>query len=815
MFNKKMIALSVAATMMSMAAQAQDAQQAEQEEIEEVVATSAGIAYANNATTEGMVKQQSDMTSVLSVVDNIPGVVINEGDAFGGDDWSTTISMRGFQVSLDEQQIGMTIDGMPNGNSNYGGGAKANRYIDTLNTGGVAVSQGTADIASRSHEALGGTIDFQTDDPVDYERLRVNSSRGDNSAEKSFIRYDTGEILNNTFAWVSLSSANSKSWIDESGESNRDHLAAKFISDQGALNLTGYLSIDDTHEDNYQRVSKAQFEADAEWDRLTNDWTGVPYIDQSYRRGWSTTRQNTFGYLKAAMEVSDNFNLKTGIYLHKNSGRGDWVPPYVQNVTTDASGNSELASNPNTVRGGSPIKDDADTPNGRIYYVDAQGNALQPDLTLPGCADGSMNFPYGGTQGDITKSEGDEKYLEEVMDKRGADPACYPAGSIPVGSYRHTHYHKQRVGLTADVEWVQYFGDVENVVTAGVWLEQAKREERRDWHKIIDSRSSYHFDDKPYWEQHAWELPTTSVKYYLQDEFTVGNLTANIGLKQFLVEIEKRDMHQGNKKVESVNSDSDVLWSAGVVYQMPIDGLEVFAGYAQNFAAIKDSVLEDDVDLSKIEPETADNYDLGARYFGDGLELTATYYQAKFDNRLFFLSADNPETGIDFDGAKGRWLNAGGIESEGLEMSLRADLNDNLQLYSSYTHNKSEYVGSGNRAFDKEAGIVPGNDVAASPENMVVVSLDGTRGKYLGGISSKWVGKRWMDRANTTKVDDYLVTDLYAGVKMDTGSDFIQGVDIRMTVNNLFNERYIGGISGGSGWLGAPRTAALSVTADF
>ena len=791
MFNKKLIAMSVAATMVSMAAQAQDAEQKLQddEEIEEVVATSAGITYANNVATEGMVKQQSDMTSVLAIVDNIPGVMINEGDAFGGDDWSTTISIRGFQVNLDEQQIGMTVDGMPNGNSNYGGGAKANRYIDTLNIGGVDVSQGTADISSRSHEALGGTIDFKTDDPVDYERLRVNTSRGDNNAEKHFIRYDTGEIFNNTFAWVSLSSSNVDAWIDESGEANRDHLAAKFISNVNGVDLTGYLSIDDTHEDNYQRVSLAQFEADAEWDRLTGDWTGVPYIDQSYRRGWSTVRKNTFGYLKAAMDLSDDFSLKTGIYLHKNSGHGDWVPPYIQDVTDDgAEGHSEIQSNPNTVKGG-------DT-NGRIYFVDANGNSLQP---IDGC-ESSLTFPYGG---------GGAVY----------DPACYADGAIPVGSFRHTHYHKQRLGLTADIEWVQYFGDVENVVTAGVWYEQVNREERRDWHKIIDSRSSYHFDDKPYWEQYSLEFPTTSIKYYLQDEFTVGDLTANVGVKQFLVDIDRKDHHQGGKTTDSLNSDSDLLWSAGVVYQLPAEGMEVFAGFAQNFAAIKDSTMEQGDDFKGLDPENADNFDLGLRYFGDNTDLSLALYHIEFDNRLYFLSADNPVDGVDFDGADGIWMNGGGIESQGLELSVTSELNDNLKFYAAYSYNESEYVGTGNAGEDaalkKDAGIESGNEVAGTPEEMLVLSLDGTRGKYLGGVSSKWISERWMDAANTTRVPDYIVTDLYAGVKMETGSEFIQGLDIRMTVNNLFNERYIGGITGGAGWLGAPRTAALSMTADF
>ena len=58
--------------------------------------------------------------------------------------------MRGFQVQLDEAQIGTTIDGFPNGTSDYWSGSKANRFIDQPNMGGVEVSQGTADIASRS-----------------------------------------------------------------------------------------------------------------------------------------------------------------------------------------------------------------------------------------------------------------------------------------------------------------------------------------------------------------------------------------------------------------------------------------------------------------------------------------------------------------------------------------------------------------------------------------------------------------------------------------------------------------------------------------
>ena len=296
--------------------------------------------YAYSSIHETRLKQQNSMTSVLAVVNNLPGVLINEGDVFGGDDWSTTVSIRGFQLSLDEQQVGITVDGIPNGNSKYGGGAKANRYIDSPNLGGVLVSQGTADIASRSNEALGGTLNFLTQDPLHEQRIRVSATMGEYASRKFYGRYDTGTVMANTQAWISVSTADNKVWIDESGEAGRDHLAAKVVSQLDRVRLTGYVSWDDVHEDNYQRITLDQFAENPDWDRLTGAWTGVPHIDQAYRRGWSTLRENLFGYGRAEFSFGPvEFNVAG--YFHTNEGRGDWLPPYVVDVTADGAGSAQ------------------------------------------------------------------------------------------------------------------------------------------------------------------------------------------------------------------------------------------------------------------------------------------------------------------------------------------------------------------------------------------------------------------------------------------------------------------------------------------
>ena len=745
--------------------------------IEEVTVVGKSVSYANNEVAEEMKKQQSAMTSALAVIDNLPGVLINEGDTFGSDDWSTTVSIRGFQLSLDEQQIGITVDGIANGNSNYGGGAKANRYIDTENLMGVEVSQGTADVASRSNEALGGTLNFTTINPGEKEQMVISLSSGDFDAKKYFVRYETGEILKDTYAWISASSSSNTDWITGTAENERDHYAAKFVSKlTNELELVGYASFDEVHEDNYQRVSKAQFEQEPGWDRLTGEWTGIPYVDQVYRQGWSTLRENFLTYLQANYKTT-NLEVSANVYYHDNEGRGDWVPPYVVDVKDNGSaGHSELISG-QTVKGGSPL--------GRIYFVDSDGNSVAP---INGCKS-SITSPYGGAGPEY-------------------DPNCYEAGAIPVGSYRHTHYGKERLGFNADFVYYGRIQDMDNTIRGGIWWEDYERHEWRDWHKIIDSKTSYHFDHTPYWVQYDLNFNVDTTMFYLEDELDMGFARVRLGAKKFLVDLERMNNFD-NSDTRKLDSDSDVLFSAGIVVPFGIEGLEAFAGFAENFAAIKDTVLEREASaLTNISPETAENIDVGLRYSSTKFDASLTYYSIEFDNRLTFIAPDSPD-GIDFlIGTNGSYVNVGGIESDGLEASLTYYVNNDWSVYGSYTTNDSTYVG-GNSSYPA------GNTVFGSAEDLAVVSIDWQRNNYFAGLSTKWVGDRWLDAANTARVDAYVVADFYAGVTVDRPVQGIESMDIRVTINNINDESYLGGIAGGSAWIGAPRTAAANITLKF
>jgi outer membrane receptor protein involved in Fe transport len=745
----------------------------------DIVVVGQSVSFANTQVTEAMIDRQSALTSVNDVLNELPGVLVTEGDAFGSSDWATSITIRGFTTNRDTQQIGTTIDGMPNGGSGYGGGSRANRYLDVLNLATVQVSQGTSDIASRSNEALGGTLNYVTSDPTLDPRLRVTVAGGDFSARKAYVRADTGEIAPGTTAWISASSSRVHDWIDGSGHTSRDHVAGKILSRIGVVDLTGYASYDDADESEYGSVSAAGFANNPEADGLIGNWVGIPYIDQNYRSGSRALRKNLFGYLKAHAELGE-VNLTLSGYGHRMRGRGDWIPPYLVDITNDGTGapNSEFLGG-GTVFGGSNL--------GQIYFVTPTGATA---TRIAGCT-GSAGLPA--------------EY----------DPACYPSGSTPVQSYRHTHYKNRRLGVLADVDWKHDFGGISNLLRAGVWYENGRANDVRDWHKLTDARVGYAFDAKPYWVQFSTDYGVDEFMYYAEDVVTFGGLSARVGVKQFFLDQTRREL-LNDRAFTELESQSDPLLSVGLTYATPVPGLEVFGGYSQNFAAISRGLLEQDESVVReIEPETADNLEIGLRYSGSRLQGSLTLYDIKFNNRIIFVPSDFV-TGIDYlDEVDGIYLNVGGIKSRGVEASLAYRFPIGLTVAAAYTYNRAKYLGSGNAAQDEAIGITPGVQVFNSPKNMFVASADWQRGGWKAGISSKYVGDRFIDTGGTSVAQSFILTNAYAGVDLGEAAGVLKGLDLTITVNNLTDERYLAGADGGSAFLGAPRTVTAALTLDF
>ena len=91
--KQSLIALSVlsAISIISLPAMSQEGQEQQvatekqQEQVESIVVTGRSVSYANSASSAEMKRQQTPMTSPLALIDNLPGVLVNEGDPFGSD----------------------------------------------------------------------------------------------------------------------------------------------------------------------------------------------------------------------------------------------------------------------------------------------------------------------------------------------------------------------------------------------------------------------------------------------------------------------------------------------------------------------------------------------------------------------------------------------------------------------------------------------------------------------------------------------------------------------------------------------------------
>jgi len=717
--------------------------------------------HANTVLRYELQEFAAPITSALDRIDVLPGVIVQEGDAYGGDDWSTTVSIRGFQTTRDTNQLGYTIDDLPNGATNYGGGAKPNRFIDPENIREVNVSQGAGDISSASTTALGGTIKYYMSDPLAEQAFRFEMSSGDNNMHRYYARVDTGMIGENTRGFVSFSDSHHNRWTEEgeNGLANRSHVDSAWKSKFGSMNLQLRFSWDDIHEDNYNGVTQEQFAEDPYWDRLTGEWTGNPIVDQMFVEGWSTVRQNLLAGLKVTMPIGDTGTLMIQPYVHSQGGEGHWIPPY-QRRGFDAAGNAVSYA-------------DFAVSGYRVFYVDANGN----------------DIPEGQS---VTE------------------------GATPVSSFRTSHYSNGRLGVRVDYQ--QDLGD-NNHIEAGFWLENQERDNWRNWHKVLDATVSMQYDRREYWTDFDNTFNTDTIMYYIQDTIELNRFSIVLGLKQFMVDLSKYD-NVNKEEVATIDSESEVLPSAGIAYNLNDGRSQLFANFTRNHGAISDIYLLEDTDISRIEPEKADSIDLGYRASGENYSFSASVYQIKFDNKISNVTPQDETGGINYDiGDGGAYLNVGGIESTGFEFAGNYRISSDWSIYASATFNNSEYTTT-----IPSNSVVKGNEVVGAAGEIFVASLlySSSKGIY-GGLTVKYTGDRQGTLDNSEQMEAYTKADLNLGYRRDFSDKdaFVKTFKAELKVYNLFDTSYLATPDGdgyahtGYYFIGAPRSVSATVGFEF
>ena len=160
-------------------------------------------------------------TSPLKSIEKLPGVNFQSADPYGAYEWSTRIVVRGFN----QNQMGFTLDGVPLGDMSYANhnGLHISRAIMSENMGRVSLSQGAGALSTASTSNLGGTLEFTSANPEDTFGIMTNASVGSDSAQRLFLRVDSGTLSTGTQFYVSAASQETDKWKG-AGEQNQDYI---------------------------------------------------------------------------------------------------------------------------------------------------------------------------------------------------------------------------------------------------------------------------------------------------------------------------------------------------------------------------------------------------------------------------------------------------------------------------------------------------------------------------------------------------------------------------------------------------------------
>lgn len=754
--------------------------QDDQDDIESITITSSasligfGGAHANNTIALEAIEKANPASDVLNLINRLPGINVTQGDAIGGNDYSTRVYIRGMSNSRNTAQIGYMIDNMPNGDAFYGGGQKPNRFIDSENVLQVNVGQNASDISSASNTALGGTIRYYSDDPKQNFALRTALTAGADKLARQYVRLDSGEFAPGWSAYLSYSNTNSNSWIRAgSGQFKRRHGDFKLLAElDSGLTLDLRASYNFRDEDDYDSVTLAEFNADPRWDGLYDEFDFATVAH--YRRGWGGTRWDTSYSLQVSQEWDNGVRFTATPYYHRQFGFGWWTPPY-QVASVD--GNVESATP-------GPLEFFQDT-----FARDSRGGlvAKTTDISAYPC---------------LT-----QWYQSDVIDYAlNASFSCAQAERI--ATRRQSLYRGDRTGITSELEIT--LGS--HLLTLGGWFEQHDRDNGSYW---FDLDANAPDTIRPqlsdlHWVNYDRTFSTDSTRLYIQDTYHAENWTVIAGLvshkvsSTYLSRLEQIDRSQSNHKF---------LPKLGGVYRFN-QTQQVFASYSKNIRHLRDGTLTaGETDL--LTPELSDNLDFGYRWARDDMAVVTQVFYQRFTDRLG--ERDAISAGEDmFLQDQVDLINIGGVNNYGAELALSYDMAPNLQLFTSYSYLNSEY-----RQDISAEQIKKGNKLINTAQDQIFTELD-WRPDYFDdklnvAINVKYVGQRQGNIANTERLDGYRIWGMSANYHIGAVSG-LSNVRLQLIGQNINDEEYLAapdGDSGGRYFIGAARSFSVTLAAEF
>ena len=701
-------------------------------------------------------------SSPFKAIEKLPGVNFQSADPFGVYEWSTRISLRGFN----QNQLGFTLDGVPLGDMSYGNtnGLHISRAIISDNIGNVKVSQGAGALGTASTSNLGGTIEFTSRDPGQDFGLAGNATYGSQDTKRGYVGLDTGD-LGGFRSTISYGYLDAKKWKGV-GTQRSHQVNAKTVHDlAGGGKVTGFVNFTDRKENDYQDLSLEQINRlGYDWDNISGDWPQALRLAQIAANrgdvgGFTPRRPNTagtvypapitnvddayydagglrrdwLGGLKVETPLSENLSTSVQGYYHKNKGQGSWFTPYV----ASPSGND--VSFRTTEYG--------------IERIGFLGD-LKADL---GAHQVKLNLWWENN--DFNQA----RRFYDVSGTTVPSTTALTYQTNPFFTQWFNNYNTQTFQFAVQDEWTV----TDDLIISG-------------------------------------GIKGQSVKLRARENLATGRLAVgNIKSEDFFL-----------PQVGALYK----LGQAGEIFANYTQNQRAFTAAATSgpFATTQAGF---DAIRPNLRPEKSQTVEAGYR-FGDGtLRGVIAGYYVDFRNRILAT-----QTGAGIVGNPAVLANVGSVRSLGVEAGATWRIAPPLTLTASYAYNASTYRNNVVNAVGVVTQAIQGKTVVDSPRHIGNIEIAFDQDGFYARANGNFMSERFFTFSNDRSVPGRAIFDARLGYRIGSDNRMLDGLSIEGSVTNLTDKRFVSTI-GSNGYrfsgdnqtllAGAPRQWFVTARKDF
>jgi iron complex outermembrane receptor protein len=789
------------------------------------LATAETVSKTRNTITQEFIATQTPGQTILQTLNLTPGLSFTNTDSYGSS--GGNIRLRGF----DGNRVSLTFDGIPlNDTGNYA--SYTNQQLDPELIERASVNTGSTDVDSPTAAATGGTINYQTLRPTSDFSGWGQASFGDFDYRRFMFLVNSGEFGPwGTSAWFAVSKTDYDKFKGR-GDLQKTQFNARIyqpLGDNGDfLSLAGHWN--ENRNNNYlgpnlgnaTRTQLPQVETDPRgWD-VDFDTT---YVAPTFRNGVADYDANGTNYWGLRVNPSNTGNIRGQSRFTLSEGLVLTVDPSFQYTLANGGTQQALLAESQAARANA----------NDFSWLLLRGTQTTGGVDLNGDGDVLDRVRVMTPSNTNTHRYGLNASLIWDLDDNHRLRAAY---AFDFGRHRQTGlYGRVNFANPTDPRFVDWFGG-RNIV------------ENR-----IVNRDGYELTSRD--RLSIAELNQFSLEY--RGQFMDDALTLNIGvrapffsreLNQYCYtqdassnvlctsEVPNATLANGNvtftgrgtqpapvggvvqpfvftQYIAPYSRDveyEDILPNVGVSYRWG-DGHSVYANYAETLSAPRTDSLygvrrfaDGSIGNPTVQPESAQNFDLGYRYSNPTLVGTVSVFANNEENRI--VSSFDDELGQFVD------RNVGSVERIGAEGSLGWSPIEALSLYASATWLQSEvqddYVNN------TVAGVpqivrTKGKELVETPEWMLAARASYQVTDYLEvGIQAKYTGERFLTDTNDMTVDAFTTVD--ANLRFDLGQFGYEGTFIQVNADNIFDEQYYANL--GTRASGTPGTVGYSATSQ-